>query len=152
VDIGLLADRPRLTGAVGELRWREWGDEPGREELPWWVQRTREESGREVPPVTFVVVDASGAVAGAVGLGEFDIPERRDRSPWVLGMIVRPDLRGGGVGRALLAHLRDRARERGHDPLWVATGDRAVGFYEACGWRVTEAVNPQTTVLTLAGA
>jgi hypothetical protein len=44
-------------------------------------------------PVTWVASDGSGAL-GAVGLGQFDIEERRDRSPWVLGMIVRRDRRG----------------------------------------------------------
>ena len=36
-----------------------------------------------------VASDQSGAL-GAVGLGPFDIEERRDRSPSLLGMIVRP--------------------------------------------------------------
>jgi len=39
--------------------------------------------------MTWVASDQSGAL-GAVGLGQFDIEERRDRSPSLLGMIVRP--------------------------------------------------------------
>ena len=61
--------------------------------------------------MTCVASDQSGAL-GAVGLGQFDIEERRDRSPWVLGMIVRPDRRGasGAIGwqRALGTALRSR--------------------------------------------
>ena len=29
----LLADRPDLAAKWPELHWREWGDEPGREQL-----------------------------------------------------------------------------------------------------------------------
>jgi len=30
--------------------------------------------------------------------------------------------------------LEDLARDRGHEQVWVVTGDPAVGFYRACGW------------------
>jgi hypothetical protein len=73
ISIGLLADHPHLIPAVGEMRWREWGHAPEPERLEWWV-----------------AIDGDKYAVGAVGLGEFDIEERGDRSPWVLGMIVDP--------------------------------------------------------------
>ena len=33
VIVELLADRPDLIRAVALIRWREWGGEPGRQEL-----------------------------------------------------------------------------------------------------------------------
>ena len=65
---------------------------------------------------------------GAVGLGEFDLEERRNRSPWVLGMIVRFDQRGAGSGRLLLGRLERWAHQQGYQRVWVATGWAAVGF------------------------
>jgi GNAT superfamily N-acetyltransferase len=100
--------------------------------------------------MTWVASDQTGAL-GAVGLGQFDIEERRDRSPWVLGMIVRHDRRGSGIGRLLLAHLVGWARRRGYEQLWVATGGAAVEFYQRCGWRIYETVDRDfepATVLT----
>ena len=97
------------------------------------------EAGSGHLPVTWVASDDSGAL-GAVGLGQFDIEERRDRSPWVLGMIVRRDRRGAGLGRLLLGHLERWARDQGHEQLWVATGMPAVKFYQRCGWQVREIV------------
>lgn len=38
VSVELLADRPDLIAALATIRWKEWGDEPGREEADWWVQ------------------------------------------------------------------------------------------------------------------
>jgi GNAT superfamily N-acetyltransferase len=140
LSVALLADRIQLVPAVAEIRWKEWGHAPEPEDLSWWVDAARREAGREELPVTFVATDKAGAVAGAVGLGRFDIEERRDRSPWVLGMIVRPDCRGVGVGRLVLTHLEAWASGRGYGRLWVATG-RAVGFYRACGWQVTETLH-----------
>jgi len=136
--VELLADHQELIPAVGELRWRDWGHAPEPEDLSWWVDVTGRESGRAELPVTFVALDSDGGIAGAVGLGQFDPAEREDRSPWVLGMIVAPEIRGQGTGRQLLDHLCRWAGEHGHDPVWVATGDYAVGFYRRCGWQVAE--------------
>jgi GNAT superfamily N-acetyltransferase len=153
VQIKLLADYPDLIPVIGELRWHEWGkdaesgEDTARNELGWWVDVTALESGRDDLPVTLVAVDARGAAAGAVGLGRFDPDERRDRSPWVLGMVVRPDSRGHGIGRMLLDSLRGWASQRGYSRLWVATGDPAVGFYQCCGWALAETfARPAETV------
>jgi GNAT superfamily N-acetyltransferase len=123
---------------VGELRWREWGRAPEPDRLEWRVEVTAREAGRTALPVTWVALDAAGQAVGAVGLGEFDIAERRDRSPWLLGMIVAPPLRGRGVGGRLLRALEAWARERGDATLWVATGGPAVAFYRKCGWQAVE--------------
>ncbi len=130
----LLAELPQLVPEVGELRWREWGRPPEPVDLSWWVAMTRREAGRAELPVTFVAVDAGGAVVGAVGLGEYDLAECRDRSPWVLGMVVRPDHRGRGVARLLLSRVERLAADLGYAAVWVATGP-AAEFYRRWGWR-----------------
>ena len=137
-SVELLADHPQLVPAVGEMRWREWGHAPEPESLDWWVNITGREAGREHLPVTWVAIDAQGYAVGAVGLGKFDIEERRDRSPWVLGMIVHSERRRLGVGSALMRCLEGWAREHGYASAWVATGGRAVDFYRKCGWQLTE--------------
>jgi GNAT superfamily N-acetyltransferase len=149
--IGLLADHPHLVAEVGLMRWREWGRPPEPTDPDFWVSVTGEEAGRISLPVSWVAVDADGQAVGAVGLGKSDIEERRDRSPWVLGMIVHPDHRRRGIGRQLLATLADWAKSRGELQVWVATGDAAVRFYNDCGWDTietfTRASGETTTVL-----
>jgi GNAT superfamily N-acetyltransferase len=152
LSVHLLADYQHLVEAVAEMRWREWGQEPGREDLSWWVDVTASEAGQRGLPVTWVAVDEGGNAAGAVGLGKYDIAERCDRSPWVLGMIVRAASRGLGVGRLLLTSLERYAARQGYAQIWVATGGPAVGFYRRCGWVETERLPPawadQLTILT----
>ena len=70
--------------------------------------------------------------------------------PTQCGMVVRPDYRGVGVGRRLLAALEEFASRHGVQQLWVFT-ERAASFYERCGWRLhSEAVEDGQpgTVLT----
>jgi len=152
VTIQLLADHQPLIPAVGAMRWREWGHPPEPTERSWWVEGTAREAGRDALPVTRVALDTNGEALGAVGLGPFDLAERRGRSPWIWGMIVRPDRRGQGIGTALMAALEAWARERGYRELWVATGGRAAAFYERCGLTQHEIVpradGETATVLT----
>ena len=140
VTVELLADHEQLIPAMGELCWREWGHPPEPTDLEWWVDVTAREAGRDRLPITWVALDERGDALGRVGLGEFDIEERRDRSPWVLGMIVRPDRRGMGVGRLLMTQLEAWAGSHGYQQVWVATGGRAIVFYRQCGWELSETV------------
>ncbi|WP_018352125.1 GNAT family N-acetyltransferase [Longispora albida] len=140
MTIEMLADRPELIEAVGELRWREWGRPPEPADVGFWVEATRREAGRDALPVTFAAT-VDGVVAGAVGLGEYDPEELRDRSPWVLGTVVDPSLRGTGIGQALMSELEGWAARHGYERLWVAT-ERAGRFYERCGWRAEERLGP----------
>jgi GNAT superfamily N-acetyltransferase len=141
VSVELLADNPHLVSAIGEIRWREWGHPPEPDSLDWWVDVTSQEAGRDDLPVTWVAIDDRGQAVGAVALGEFDIEEQRDRSPWVLGMIVAVQCRGMGIGGQLMGTLESWARHRGYSRAWVATGRRAVDFYRKCGWELAEVIN-----------
>jgi GNAT superfamily N-acetyltransferase len=141
--LGLLAEHPELIAEVGVLRWREWGGAPTPGD---WIEVTAREAGSERLPVTLVAMDLDGHALGAVALGEaddaLDEAERRERGPWLLGMIVRGPERLCGVGRLMVSAVEDLARSRGHDRVWVATGDHAVEFYRHCGWQDEQRVVP----------
>jgi GNAT superfamily N-acetyltransferase len=148
----LLADRPDLATKWAELHWREWGDEPGREQLSWWVTEAAKAVQRTCVPAAFIALGAGDDVLGGVGLAQFDLDERHDRSPWVVGAIVHSDHRGQGVGHALMARLEAWAADIGIDHMWVATGGRAIRFYQQCGWEHAEDLLTQSgetaTILT----
>jgi GNAT superfamily N-acetyltransferase len=134
--VELLADVPHLIGPVGRMRYAEWASEGG--DVEEWIAISRREAGRDDLPVTWVAVDDRGAAAGAVALGPSDVPGRPELVPCVWGMVVRPDLRGRGVGRRLLQRLERFAVDRGDPVVWVLTGPPAVGYYERCGWQRAE--------------
>lgn len=154
VTIENLADRPDLLVPLAQIRWQEWRSHPGREGLPWWVETTRCEAGRDGVPVTFIAADDAGGAVGGVGLIDLpqELPELGGRGPWVVGTIVRADRRGQQIGSALMTRLTQWATEAGIDRLWVATGDPAVDFYRRCGFAVSEVVGgpdqEQLTILT----
>lgn len=136
VSIQLLADHAPLIRAVGRMRWNEWGSQS--ESLAGWIDVTAREAGRDRLPVTWVALDEHGDALGAVGLDQYDDAAPHDRSPWLVGMIVRPDRRGAGIGGQLVARLEAWASAQGHSRLWVATGGPAIDFYRRCGWEIAE--------------
>lgn len=53
-------------------------------------------------------------------------------------MYVRPRFRGLGLGKRMLSHLADHARQRGVRALRLVTGvyqSEAIGLYERCGFQ-----------------
>jgi GNAT superfamily N-acetyltransferase len=139
ISIQLLADYPQLVAAVGEMRHKEWGDGSKQPNLQWWIDVSAHEAGRNALPVTWVAIDDRSRAVGAVGLAEFDLEERHDRSPWLIGMIVANALRRRGIGGMLVRELEGWARDRGYAEVWVATG-QAVDFYRQRGWQFHERI------------
>jgi len=69
--------------------------------------------------ISRVAVDESGAVLGWVGG-----VTQYNGNVWELHpLVVRLDCRGKGIGRALVADLEDRVRERSGLTIWVGTDD-----------------------------
>jgi ribosomal protein S18 acetylase RimI-like enzyme len=69
---------------------------------------------------------------------ELDRRHGDERKMFLYEIDVRKDRRRRGIGRALMAELRELCVERGHGQAWVLTDDEntgAVAFYAACGGR-----------------
>lgn len=143
-----LAAHPDLMEQAGLLRWREWAY--GNPDPGCFIEVTVREAGPGGRlPVALVAIDAANNAAGVVSLGlsddEVGQSERRGRAPWILGMVVREDVRGLGVGRHLLESLQGVAASFGYPETWVATGEEAEGFYRRCGWSAVEHLCLQST-------
>jgi GNAT superfamily N-acetyltransferase len=82
--------------------------------------------------------------AGVIGMASAQLvisTARGALSAWVEDVIVRPEYRGQGLGRRLLAAVREWAEERGARRLQLLA-DRdnapALEFYRRLGWQPTQ--------------
>ncbi|AFY71334.1 GCN5-related N-acetyltransferase [Thalassoporum mexicanum PCC 7367] len=62
-----------------------------------------------------------------------------DLEKTILGMFVLPEFEGHGAGRALMRSAEDWLWSKGHEEIWLITGNdpalRAYGFYQHLGWQ-----------------
>jgi GNAT superfamily N-acetyltransferase len=96
-----------------------------------WQERARLNAGDDVP--CFVAEEAGGLVGMAVGKEDDAHPRRA----WLLGMYVRREVRGRGVGEALVQAVLAWTKAKGADDvvLEVNVDQRgAVRLYERCGF------------------
>jgi aminoglycoside 6'-N-acetyltransferase I len=71
--------------------------------------------------ISLVALDENGAVLGWIG----GLPSYSGNVWELHPLVVRPDVRRRGVGRALVADLEARVRERGALTLWLGTDDES---------------------------
>src|SRR5262249_23373012 len=83
--------------------------------------------------VAFFVTRHDGMPAGCGGVKLFGTAYGE-----IKRMYVRPQFRGLGLGKLMLQHLADYARQQGVAVVGVGTGGlptRGLGFFERCGFR-----------------
>lgn len=86
-----------------------------------------------VPGNVFVVAEIDGQIVGSGALIEEGEGVGR-----LVRMSVNPNWQRQGIGRALVQHLIEKAREYGYRRLLVETNhdwDDAIGLYQNCGFR-----------------
>jgi amino-acid N-acetyltransferase len=88
-------------------------------------------SDLETSRPALVVATVDGILAGLGGV------ERHGATGLLRSVAVRPDRRGSGLGRELVAHLERQARADGLRALVLLT-ETAAGFFERLGYRVIE--------------
>lgn len=96
--------------------------------------------GDDHPEVaTYAARDATGAVICCVGLFPEPCPDLPDdpRRGWrIRGMATLPELRGRGVGAAVLAAALDHVRRDGGGLAWCNARTPARTLYERAGFEV----------------
>lgn len=132
------------------LELAEYLDAPHREALPDRFRRPdgpirrrdHTEKLMSDPDTFLAVAELDGRVVGIInsGLEQMpDFPQKRPvRSALVRGIVVRPECRRQGVATALMAALRDWAREKGAREVQLNVYDfnrPAAAFCAALGYR-----------------
>lgn len=142
---------PRDASRIADVRARSWGadyshvfphetleamlDRPRLERATTWWRGAIERSVRNVHTL---VVDGEGGVVGFASIGHVLAEQSEPEDVGELYAIyVLPDVRGHGIGRALMAEALGRLRSGGFGTaiLWVLEDNpRTRRFYDLTGW------------------
>ena len=87
----------------------------------------------------WIVEDEAGRPVAGLGMMELDWPPHplhpgQDRRGYILNVFVDPDLRGAGVGRALMDRAVAEGRRRGLDLLVLHASPMGRPLYDLLGW------------------
>ncbi|MCI4318604.1 MAG: GNAT family N-acetyltransferase [Thermoplasmata archaeon] len=132
IRIEPMVDHPSALESVVGWQWAEFGfEDPGGSAAEWCADLLATFSRDEVP-LGYLAMEGDQPV-GSSELIEHDLRSRRDLTPWLAGVIVRPDLRGCGVGRRLVRTVESKAADLGFSTIYCFT-ESAAPFYRKLGW------------------
>jgi predicted N-acetyltransferase YhbS len=132
MEIRDLADCPEHLPVLAEWHHSEWGGIVSGGTLEWFRERLRTHLNHDTLPVALVALEGDAPI-GTVNLRAADMPSRPELTPWLGGMYVRGDMRGRGIGEALVRACEQRAREMGFREMYLFATDRAE-WYARLGW------------------
>lgn len=122
-------DREAMAALLTELGYPTSPDE-----IP---DRMRDMTG---PDNAIMLAELDGAPVGLLSLHAFQAIHARKPVAMIMALVVSPDARGRGVGRALVQFAEQWAMERGCGQIMVTSAERradAHAFYPACGMQYT---------------
>jgi GNAT superfamily N-acetyltransferase len=131
-----LADHLDVVETLALWHWDEWDHTDPNKSLASTIDWMRDSANRNVIPLTLVAL-ANGEPLGSASLLVHDLETRRELSPWIVGVYTRSDVRGQGIGSALVRRAMQTATNLGVTRLYLYTDadGAARRLYERLGWQ-----------------
>ena len=131
VQISHLFNHRHLIDPVATMIYKEfWVDVVNGMTVDDLVVHLETATERQQIPLS-LIARVDGQLAGTVNLIENDDKNRAHLRPWLAAMVVRADLRGQGIGTALVKELLAEARLMNTPTVYFGTD--GPGFYERLG-------------------
>jgi len=124
----VLGDAGAVLALLAELGYPDNDERSVRARLEHWAAE---------PSAAVLVAERSGVVVGVVALASVPFLEREGRWARIVAIVTSHAVRGQGVGRLLMAHAEDMARELGCVQMEVTSANRradAHAFYAGLGY------------------
>jgi len=133
--VSIRPGRPNEKSMLESLQWRASLGNPGDREAILANPDAIELPIDQIASGCVFVAERAGDVAGFAAV----VP-RPDGGAELDALFVEPHLWKHGIGRRLVDHIAEVARERAASFLHVIGNPHAEGFYVACGFSVTGTV------------
>ena len=136
MKIAFLGEHLDVLPELARLQFDEWRHFSPDKTLEDRVCKLQElAASRELP---FMVVAIEGnRLVGSAALVYEDLTTRKELSPWLASVFVKPEFRRKGVATTLVRHIEKSAEERGIRKLYLFT-EHARGLYARLGWHDME--------------
>lgn len=95
-----------------------------------------------------VIALRKGLLCGIAVLKSQSIASHSHLTPWAAAGLVKPSLRGHGIGRLLLTALESEAQLLGYPSIYCATGT-SISLLQRAGWQFIESVQNEGETLAI---
>jgi GNAT superfamily N-acetyltransferase len=136
VIIEYLEDRKELLPELAELHFAEWGRFRPGQSVEDRIDGLERCSGKATIPSTVVATDGRELIGSAM-LVTHDMSTRKDLSPWLAGVFVKPSYRKSGIATKLIERIEQEAAALETPVLFLYT-DKESEFYSRRGWKPAE--------------
>ncbi len=135
-----LCDFPEYIDTVANWTWNEFCkvDRPT-VTLEQTKAKLCAQTKDSIPHTYVAVID--GAPVGTIAYYDNNL-QGSSFTPWMGSLYVLPEMRGKNIARALILHIRKRAKTAGFDTLYLRT-EHTSKYYEKLGWtKVCDTIDP----------
>jgi N-acetylglutamate synthase-like GNAT family acetyltransferase len=124
---------PALIPTLAQWHYAEWHPLFPHKSVEDFAADLRESLQQDGLPQTWVLMDEQSQPAGTASLLLSDMTTNQDLSPWLANIYIHPLQRGKGLGKQMVLHVMNEARQRGLSKLYLFTEDQQA-FYQKLGW------------------
>lgn len=136
LQISYLADHPEFIPTLAPAIVAHWHFIMPEETVESRVAKLQKHMSRDALPIA-LVAHADGQVFGTAALRVHELEDRRDLTPWLGGVFVRPEYRRQGIASALCRAVEAKAWSLGFQTLYLFTPDQQ-DLYSRRGWHKLE--------------
>lgn len=136
MKIDFLENHPDLVPELAKLHFDEWRHFSPDQTLEDRILKLQAMAQSGGVPFIAVAVD-NNQLIGSSALVDEDMSTRKDLSPWLASVFVKPEFRKIGVGTSLVRFIEGEAQKRGIQELFLYT-EHARNLYAALGWHDLE--------------
>src|SRR5262249_29057656 len=136
MQIEYLADYPEHISQLAQLHFKEWSYLRPGESLDERTVMLGAGCERNTIPTVVVGLKDEKLLGSAMLLAQ-DMDSHPQLTPWLAGVLVKPEHRKRGIGSALVMRIEAEARSLGVSTLYLYT-PQAESLYRRLGWSAIE--------------
>lgn len=136
MNIELLGQHLNALPELARLHHDEWRHLSPDKTLEDRIRRLQDMAASDDMPFMVVAIEGKQLVGSAALVFE-DMRTRKDLSPWLASVFVKPEFRRRGIATTLVRHIEKSAEQRGIKKLYLFT-EHARDLYARLGWRDME--------------
>jgi N-acetylglutamate synthase-like GNAT family acetyltransferase len=136
MKIDYLGNHIDFVAELAELHFNEWNHLSPERTLEDRTNRLKEIAQATDIPLMWIAIENHQAIGSAALVYE-DMKTRKDLSPWLASVFVKPQFRGKGIGSQLVIHIESEAKKRSIKKLFLFT-EHARQLYLKLGWHDLE--------------